>query len=325
MTNKVIIALLIINTLFLTTIFYDKWVRPNFLVPPLIESPLSPKPYVSPTTPVPETKSFTKSAKSLDSVKSFGTYLSGVEIDKVVKAKKDLVIINVADKSSKLFTAADIKRIKDSGKIVLANFSVGYAESYRWYWKQNWTVNPPAWLGEEKDDEKNKYLVRNLLEKEWLHTIFPAIDTLVDLGYDGIVLNGLESYIYMGGAKRLRDNAMEFTIALSSYTKQRNPNFKIFAKNTELLYKNSAYMDAIDGFVKEPLFFSLVPGVKRGADEISKILVDLKNYTEAGKKVLVVEWNAPNSRWPAEYDERLKRNQMLGYNAPNKTQNSIRE
>jgi endo-alpha-1,4-polygalactosaminidase (GH114 family) len=53
--------------------------------------------------------------------------------------------------------------------LVIAYMSIGEAEDYRYYWKEEWKNNPPEWLGEE------------------------TIRRIVDAGFDGAYLNHEEN------------------------------------------------------------------------------------------------------------------------------------
>lgn len=296
--------------------------QPQHVVPQPPSAPLEPR-STAPKQPVRASIPATKPAKELNQVKTFGVLLSQVSIEDLIKSKYDLVIINIADRNSKLFSRTEIDLIKKSNKIVLADVSFGYAEKNRWYWKPEWNSSNPYWIGEEHRDKKNKFLIRDLTHKEWIATAYEIIDRLIATGYDGVVLDGIDSYLEMGAAKALRDKAIEFTRIISEYALSKNKNFKIFASNAELLGRSQPFLQAIDGIVKENVYMSLIPNVKRSDPEVSKILSDLKVFKDANKKVLVVE-SMPEKLWNS-WEPRIKNNGFIGYNAPNNLFNRLRD
>jgi len=65
----------------------------------------------------------------------------------------DLLIIDLFYKGVQL-TKQEVNslKIKKNGgkRLVIAYMSIGEAEDYRYYWKEEWRKNPPEWLGKKK-------------------------------------------------------------------------------------------------------------------------------------------------------------------------------
>jgi cysteinyl-tRNA synthetase len=92
-------------------------------------------------------------------------------------------------------------RIKANGgkRLVIAYMSIGEAEDYRYYWKDEWGKDPPSWLGGENPDWKGNYKVR-YWDPEWQNLIFgndhSYLDRIMDAGFDGVYLDLIDAYEY---------------------------------------------------------------------------------------------------------------------------------
>ncbi len=148
-------------------------------------------------------------------------------IDSLTKAKNFLYLINPENFSSKedfiqtlqntnydiliidaffneqLFSKEDINklRFKNNGgkRLVIAYMSIGEAEDYRYYWKEEWDNNPPEWLDDENPDWKGNYKVK-YWTKEWQKIIYGNTDSYLDKilnsGFDGVYLDIIDAFEY---------------------------------------------------------------------------------------------------------------------------------
>ncbi len=142
----------------------------------------------------------------LDSVRDFIYILQHSQsigrqqfLDSLAKLGFDLIIMDYADNGIP-YTASEISTLKHkSNAILLAYMSIGEAEDYRFYWKQEWThkSNRPSWIEGENPDWKGNYLVR-YWEKPWQRLIFGSpssyLDIIISQGFDGIYLDKIDSY-----------------------------------------------------------------------------------------------------------------------------------
>ena len=82
-------------------------------------------------------------------------------------------------------------------RIVIAYMSIGEAEDYRYYWKEEWTSDPPSWLAEENPEWRGNYKVR-YWEQEWKSIIYgndhAYLDRIVAAGFDGVYLDIIEAF-----------------------------------------------------------------------------------------------------------------------------------
>lgn len=260
----------------------------------------------------------------LKTVKDFAIYLSQVSPATVGKSGYDLVIVNVADQDSRLFTKADVQAMKAGGKIVLAQVSLGYAEPFRWYWKKEWNTNTPSWLGEA---ELGRYPVRQWWNEEWMTITRGIIDRAIAAGFDGIVIDGVDIYIELGASKQLRDRMIDYVIDVAQYAKKQSPGFLIVPKNGEILGVVPQYAQAVDAILKEDLVYASISngnsGPKNGNDQIVKGIRDLNEFKKSGKPVFVIEY-VSGQAW-ADAKARIKANGFIGYSAPARRPSTIRE
>lgn len=114
----------------------------------------------------------------------------------------DLLIIDAYFHDS-LLTYTDIQTLgnKASGgsRIVLAYMSIGEAENYRYYWKNDWNTAPPEWLGEENPDWPGNFRVE-YWNPHWQDIIFGNDSSytkkIVDAGFDGVYLDIIDAFEY---------------------------------------------------------------------------------------------------------------------------------
>lgn len=261
--------------------------------------------------------------KDLNSITSFAIYTSKVDPEIVAKSSYPMIIVNEADKNSKLFTSDDVVKMKSNGKVILADVSVTVAEKPRWYWKAEWNVKLPPFLGDKID---SGYYVSQWWHPDWWTITTKILDKTIEAGYDGIVLSSMDTYIDLGASKALRDKMYEYVIKISKYAKKENSSFLILVKNGELLGRNDEYLDSVDGIIKENLIYSKISngnsGPKNLTVQISKQMNDLKLFEKAKKAVFIIEY-VSGSHWK-EAKSLLKSNGFIGYSSP-RIPNMIRD
>jgi cysteinyl-tRNA synthetase len=111
----------------------------------------------------------------------------------------DLIVMDHADNDG-LYTTSEIATLKqESGAIILAYMSIGEAEDYRFYWKEEWSSkrNRPDWIEGENPDWEGNYLVR-YWEDAWKQIIFGTdssyLDIIISQGFDGVYLDKIDAY-----------------------------------------------------------------------------------------------------------------------------------
>jgi cysteinyl-tRNA synthetase len=79
-------------------------------------------------------------------------------------------------------------KVKRNGgrRLVIAYMSIGEAEDYRYYWKEEWKKDPPEWLGEENSEWPGNYQ----------DIILGYTRRIVDAGFDGAYLDIIDAFEY---------------------------------------------------------------------------------------------------------------------------------
>lgn len=112
----------------------------------------------------------------------------------------DILIIDLFFNDEAL-AASDISglKLKSNGgkRLVISYMSIGEAEDYRYYWKNEWEDDPPSWLGKENRLWKGNYIVK-YWDHEWKDIIFGEensyLDKIISAGFDGVYLDIIEGF-----------------------------------------------------------------------------------------------------------------------------------
>jgi len=86
-------------------------------------------------------------------------------------------------------------KFKEMGarRLVLARVSVGYAEDERFYWQREWGIGEPTWIQALGPDRPGQYAIE-FWNPAWKAIIGRYFAGIMDLGFDGVVLDGVEAY-----------------------------------------------------------------------------------------------------------------------------------
>jgi cysteinyl-tRNA synthetase, unknown class len=220
----------------------------------------------------------------------------GGRLDAIARGPYQLAVVDLArDAHTDYFTAAEIKRLRGSGKRALAYFEIGSIEDFR----PEYPVlrkDAPDLIANEWADWPGEYFVRYWDERWWDLVVRPRVDQALRAGFDGVYLDTPLAYeeIDRGAAQgRDRDSlgqAMTDLIArISAYAKGRRPGFLIVPQNSPELRKYHGYTRAIDGIAMEELFF-LATDKPCTEDWCSENLADTRALRDAGKFVLGVDY-----------------------------------
>lgn len=115
---------------------------------------------------------------------------------------------------------SDVQRLKvkpnGARRQVICYMSIGEAESYRYYWKDEWNKRPrhsrrnfqhtsPAWLKKENPAWKGNYKVV-YWHPEWQKIIFGSEDSylqkILDAGFDGVYLDIVDAFEYFENGEK---------------------------------------------------------------------------------------------------------------------------
>ncbi len=243
---------------------------------------------------------------ALESVKTWAYQLKDVnpeKLKKIADSPFDMVIIDSSmfpnGKEIRL-TREQIESLKKkpdgSRRLVIAYFSAGECEDFRYYWKPEWNRAKPGWVDKADKQWKGDYIVK-YWKPEWQKIVYGTpeslIDRILDAGFDGLSIDRVDAYYYFGDTKERRDQMVEFVKSMSSYMRAKKPDVVIFAQNAEELLDRKDYLDAIDGIAKEDLIFGISHTEKRNPEGDIKHSEDLlKKARAAGKVIFVIEYLA---------------------------------
>lgn len=198
----------------------------------------------------------------------------GDAMDRLIASRYELVVIDnvrtVRDADGACCAsydqAGDVRRLKESGKIVIAYIDIGEAEDYRMYWRSGWRPGNPSWIiGPDPDGWEGNYPVA-FWHPEWKDILFGTpksyLDQILDDGFDGIYMDWIEAAMFdpvVEEAKRQERGVEEEMIALiremREYAHARRPGFFLIAQNAVELGRYPQYLDLIDAIAQEQIWF----------------------------------------------------------------------
>jgi cysteinyl-tRNA synthetase, unknown class len=254
-------------------------------------------------TPAADAAALPSPARTLAQAKSWGYQLQRIDPRKLADAPYDVLVIDYSRDGSdeRALTAAEVRRLKtkpDGGRrIVLAYLSIGEAETYRYYWNEDWSSQPlaPTWLGGENKKWRGNHGVL-YWDEEWHSLIFKGansyLDRIIRAGFDGVYLDKIDEY-----EDASKDNPdasalmIAFVTALAEHARARKPGFLVVPQNAEELLTDPNYRAVIDGLGKEDLLFGEVKGKRPNRPaRIETHVALLKLLTGDGKPVFAVEY-----------------------------------
>jgi cysteinyl-tRNA synthetase len=270
-------------------------------------------------------------ADRLSGVDSFVYQLQGSSIAPLSQTPVDLAVIDYSRDGSKSgeFSGSEISSIKRSGKIVLSYLSVGEAEDYRWYFKQEWvkktlggckqdlSIAAPPWMVKLNPDWCGNYKIK-YWDKAWRKILFGTtsgskksyLDRIIDAGFSGVYLDIIDGFEFFQSSndrttKRLAANRMaELVIDIAYYARRTrgDNNFVVVVQNgTGIFSKLSGqtkldYLDAIDGIGAEDTFY-YGPNDENNPLQVQKEVVKTLSWlVTQGKKVFAIDYVSTPSK-----------------------------
>jgi cysteinyl-tRNA synthetase, unknown class len=109
----------------------------------------------------------------------------------------DILITEAFYKGNQSLTRDEVHRLKfkemGARRLVLARMSIGYAEDDRFYWQRDWQIGAPTWIQAFGPDRPGQYVVE-YWNPAWKAIVGRYFAGVMDLGFDGVVLDGVEAY-----------------------------------------------------------------------------------------------------------------------------------
>jgi cysteinyl-tRNA synthetase, unknown class len=262
-------------------------------------------------------------APQLSEVKSWAFQLQNVDPVEVKLSPYDLVVIDYGfdRRNATAFPreVVDLMRTRPDGRqrLVLAYFSIGEAEDYRYYWQDSWLKNRPEWLEPENPDWPGNYLVQ-YWHPEWQALLFGSpnayLDRIIDAGFDGVYLDGADKFEQWKVRRPTAAADMVGLVgALASYARAQRKDFLVIPQNGDDLLVNPGFAGVIDGFAREDLLYSEKdPDVRNTQRSIAASVRRFRPLVTAGKPVLVVEYTTSTELAAAMLRE-IKELGFIGY------------
>jgi cysteinyl-tRNA synthetase len=217
-------------------------------------------------------------------------------LDALAAAPQRLAVIDLArDAGSSYFSAAEIGRLKASGKTVLAYFEIGSIEDFRPEYKPIRSGAKDLVLN-EWSEWPGEYFTRYWDERWWTMVVKPRVDQALRAGFDGVYLDTPLAYeqITLSLVKGQSRDSMarqmaDLIVRISRYAKGIRPHFQIFPQNSPELRDQPGYTRAIDGIGVEELFYQATDRPCE-QDYCAENLADIRALRSAGKTVLAVDY-----------------------------------
>ncbi|WP_245665249.1 endo alpha-1,4 polygalactosaminidase [Actinoplanes subtropicus] len=220
----------------------------------------------------------------------------GGRLDRLAGGPYQLIVVDLArDAAADYFTAAEIARVRATGKRVLAYFEIGSIENFRPEYSQLHRAAPdlianawPEWPGE--------YFTRYYDPRWWSMVVRPRVDRALRAGFDGVYLDTPLAYEQIDlKATQGRDRAAlardmaALIVRISRYAKAARPGFLIVPQNSPELRHQRGYTAAIDGIGMEELFYEATDE-RCAQDYCAENLAETRALRAAGKFVLGVDY-----------------------------------
>jgi hypothetical protein len=108
----------------------------------------------------------------------------------------DILVTDAFYKGNQPLSKDDIHSLKfkqvGARRLVLARMNLGYAEDERYYWQRGWKIGTPSWI-KAMTDKPGTYVVE-FWNPAWKAIVGKYFAGIMDLGFDGVVLDGVEAY-----------------------------------------------------------------------------------------------------------------------------------
>ncbi len=109
----------------------------------------------------------------------------------------DILALSPFHRHGDPLTAAQVHQLRykklGARRLVLARLNIAQARDTAYYWKDAWRVGKPDWIRAPVPEEPGLYDV-NFWHQDWRAILGRTFAGLMDLGFDGVVLEGTEAY-----------------------------------------------------------------------------------------------------------------------------------
>lgn len=139
-----------------------------------------------------------KDVRNVRFVKNSGDFASkDAWVDALAATNYDLIAIDPFFRFNRPLFKEDVNRLKfkklGARRLVFAVLNVAQAQDTRPYWNLSWKLKSPYWLRFPVANDASSVIV-DYWNPEWKKIIGFYFKEIVDLGYDGVVLEGLNTH-----------------------------------------------------------------------------------------------------------------------------------
>ena len=260
---------------------------------------------------------FSRGGRNNRKITSWAYQLQNIDINRILSSSFSLIVIDYSEDGTeeREFSSRDIARIKSRGIIPVAYISIGEAEDYRFYWKEEWKENPPDWIRDENPEWKGNYAVEYWNEN-WRKVIFSYIDKVLKQGFEGIYLDKVDEFLYWseksgGGKEYYARKMIDFIVDISSYVRRKaGESFLVIPQNGEIILSfdtEKKLFGIVSGWGAEDLFYN---GTQKWSEEDSSWIKAnrikfLDMLVENGKFVLSVDYVDDGTGYIGENKNRI--------------------
>ena len=241
-----------------------------------------------------------RAGRPWNQVYSWAYQLQSPSVEAIARSSFDLVVIDYSRDGTHegRFTRSDVERMRHGGgrtRLVVAYMSIGEAEPYRFYWRNDWRPGNPPWLLAPNPRWPDNYRVE-FWDPDWQRHIFgnpdSYLDRIMDAGFDGVYLDIVDGYeTFVHKRPRAKGEMVRFVRTIAHYARQveGDPDFGIFPQNAPELLEDPTYLSVITGIGKEEVYFRATDSPTSKAErKWDEGLLDLA--FRAGKLVLCVDY-----------------------------------
>lgn len=240
------------------------------------------------------------------SIRDWAIQLQEADPNDIASSGFDLVVIDYSRDGSREgeYSKKDIEAMKSAGITPIAYLSVGEAEDYRFYWRREWFIDKPEWLGKENPDWEGNYAVK-YWEEEWREILRAYVDRIVDQGFLGLYLDKVDEFEYWSDPSNgenlylpeseAAEKMIDLIKEIAEYARAKAGEcFLIIPQNGEriLKYDSGELLEIVSGWAAEDLFYD---GTEKWGEEdaawiSSHRLPYLDLVISEGKPVLSVDY-----------------------------------
>ena len=211
----------------------------------------------------------------------------------------------------------EVQAVAERGIEVYAYLNAGYAEDWRWYWREEWYADPPWWIGPPVEEWPGEYRVK-YWSSEWKSILLSYIDSIASQGFQGVLLDNIDAYEYWlsQGYSSAASEMRQLVAALSA--EARSLGLKVMVNiggGLGLLPQLTGYIDVA---MREDVWYCL----DEPCESPQPVLEKLAEAREAGVDVMVVDYVWSWSK-VMDFLEKCRSMGFIAYAAPSLELNTV--